>query len=75
MKPIYGRPMDTDKALKDLSDPETIENMAWALRDWAEADQWLQDNGAPITHDNDIWLSLKEKFQWVLENVPHDQII
>jgi len=75
MKPIYGRIMEIDEALTHLSDPEMVEDMAWALRDWAEAENWARSLGAPSTHENDVWLSLKEKVQWVVENVPHDKII
>lgn len=72
---FYGRPMEIDAIFEHMTQKDTLEEMVFALRDWADAGKWLHDLGAPDKDDDDVWLSMVDKIKWVVENVSHDTII
>ena len=72
--PFYGKPMTTDEILSQLSSPDAIEDMAYAIRDWSEALTWLTEHGAPNETPEGNWTSLVDKIKWLVENVDHERI-
>lgn len=72
--PIYGKPMTEEQIATQLSDPQQLEQMSWALNDWGNLTIWLDSLGAPEKTEDDIWLTVIEKVQWVVENVDHERI-
>jgi hypothetical protein len=59
-----------EEILTNLSDPDMMAEMAWALRDWREAAIWLHEAGAPDINSYGNRASLRERFEWYIANVP-----
>lgn len=72
--PLYGKPMTTEKIISELSSPDAIEDMAYAIRDWSDAVDWLIEFGAPDETPDGIRYSLVDMIKWVVENVEHERI-
>lgn len=68
-KPILGRASSTEDAIAYLSAPDTMQEMAWALRDWAEASAWLTERGVPAENEHGNWADMSWRFEWYIQNV------
>lgn len=66
--PIIRGPTSAEQAIEMFSNPEILEDMAWAFSDWVEATEWLEKQGAPDETPEGNWNPMVERIKWVIEN-------
>ena len=66
--PYIAEPTNIDEVLAFLQAADQLDDMVWALRDWAQAAQWLTDQGAPDLNEFGNTMPMKDRFLWVIES-------
>ena len=65
-KPVYGQAIDLDESIQHLKKRDTMNDMAYVIRDWVELIDWLHEQGVPETNEHNVWLSSVEKVRWLI---------
>jgi hypothetical protein len=67
-KIVYGHVMEIEEALGILGDEKKLGDAAYVIREWSRLTRWLDEKGVPDKYDDDSWLSLIEKVEWLVEH-------
>jgi hypothetical protein len=64
--PIIAGPVSDLDIIEMFSNPENLEDMAWAFSDWLEASDWLNKQGAPQYTEEGNWNPMMERIKWLI---------